>query len=120
MSGRRGGTHEADALWRRGIGRHFNAHITDLADEGYVFAFQDLRGKFGSEGMFVMQRPPRAAGDTKSLDEGTDTDHTIEWMLKNVPNKTALPESRRILSAFASWNPVQQWLRHLDTLRRAA
>jgi putative CocE/NonD family hydrolase len=57
-----------------------------LAEEGYIFVFQDIRGKFGSEGAFVMQRPARAPGDTKSLDEGTDTWDTIEWLLKNVPN----------------------------------
>ena len=34
----------------------------------------------------MMQRPPRADGDTKSLDEGTDTYDTIEWLLKNVRN----------------------------------
>ncbi len=47
--------------------------------------FQDLRGKFGSEGVFVMQRPARAPGDTKALDEGTDTYDTISWLLANVP-----------------------------------
>lgn len=73
-----------------GSAGNFNAYMKDLADEGYVFAFQDIRGKFGSEGTFVMQRPPRAAGDTKSLDEGTDTYHTIEWMLKNVPNNNGI------------------------------
>jgi putative CocE/NonD family hydrolase len=57
-----------------------------LAEEGYIFVFQDIRGKFGSEGTFVMQRPARAPGDTRSLDEGTDTFDTIEWLLKNVPN----------------------------------
>jgi uncharacterized protein len=57
-----------------------------LADEGYIFVFQDIRGKFGSEGTFVMQRPARAPGDTKSLDEGTDTFDTIEWLLTHVPN----------------------------------
>ncbi|MDH4062813.1 MAG: CocE/NonD family hydrolase [Acidobacteriota bacterium] len=57
-----------------------------LADEGYIFVVQDIRGKFGSEGTFVMQRPARAPGDTTSLDEGTDTWDTIEWLLKNVPN----------------------------------
>lgn len=59
-----------------GIGKsagNFNAYLKALADEGYIFVFQDIRGKFGSEGTFVMQRPPRAEGDTKSLDEGTDT-----------------------------------------------
>ncbi len=66
-------------------GRHFVSYMKALADEGYIFAFQDIRGKFGSEGTFVMQRPPRAKGDDKTLDEGTDTYDSIEWLLKNVP-----------------------------------
>ena len=65
--------------------RAFATYLKALVDEGYIFVFQDLRGKFGSEGTFVMQRPPRAAGDSKALDEGTDTFDTIEWLLKNVP-----------------------------------
>jgi putative CocE/NonD family hydrolase len=64
----------------------FDSYFRSLLEEGYVFVFQDLRGKFGSEGTFVMQRPPRAEGDAKTLDEGTDTYDTIEWLLKNVPN----------------------------------
>ena len=65
----------------------FRAYFKALADEGYIFVFQDIRGKFGSEGTFVMQRPARRAGDTSALDEGTDTYDTIEWLLKNVtPN----------------------------------
>lgn len=65
--------------------RHFVSYLKSLADEGYIFVFEDIRGKFGSEGTFVMQRPPRSAGDTKTLDEGTDTYDTIEWLLKNIP-----------------------------------
>jgi putative CocE/NonD family hydrolase len=61
------------------------SYLKALAADGYVFAFQDLRGKFGSEGVFVMQRPARAPGDTTSLDEGTDTWDTIDWLVKNVP-----------------------------------
>jgi putative CocE/NonD family hydrolase len=58
-----------------------------LTDEGYIFVIQDIRGKFGSEGVFVMQRPARAPGDPETLDEGTDTYDTIEWLLQNVsPN----------------------------------
>jgi uncharacterized protein len=65
--------------------RTFVTYLKALADEGYIFAFQDIRGKFGSEGTFVMQRPARKAGDTTALDEGTDTYDTIDWLLKNVP-----------------------------------
>jgi putative CocE/NonD family hydrolase len=56
-----------------------------LADAGYIFVLQDIRGKFGSEGTFVMQRPARDPADTEALDEGTDTWDTIEWLLANVP-----------------------------------
>ncbi len=63
----------------------FKSYLKALAEDGYIFAFQDIRGKFGSEGVFVMQRPARAPGDTRSLDEGTDTWDTIDWLVKNVP-----------------------------------
>jgi len=69
-----------------GAAGSFVKYYKALADEGYIFAFQDIRGKFKSEGTFVMQRPARAPGDTKSLDEGTDTYDTIDWLLKNVPD----------------------------------
>jgi uncharacterized protein len=65
-------------------GNSFVSYFKALADEGYIFVFEDIRGKFGSEGTFVMQRPARAPGDTKALDEGTDTYDTIDWLLKNV------------------------------------
>jgi hypothetical protein len=68
-----------------GAARSFVGYMKALAEEGYIFVFQDIRGKYGSEGIFVMQRPARAPGDTKALDEGTDTYDTIDWLLKNVP-----------------------------------
>jgi len=69
-----------------GAAGSFTRYYQALADEGYIFVFQDIRGKFKSEGAFVMQRPARTPGDTTSLDEGTDTYDTIEWLLKHVPN----------------------------------
>ena len=57
----------------------------ELADEGYIFVFQDIRGKYGSEGAFVMLRPKRDPRDPGSIDEGTDAYDTIDWLLKNVP-----------------------------------
>lgn len=65
---------------------NFNAYYKSLAEEGYIFVHQDIRGKFESEGDFVMQRPARAPGDTRSIDEGTDTYDTIDWLIKNVRN----------------------------------
>jgi len=69
-----------------GSANAFNEYYKALADEGYIFVHQDIRGKFGSEGDFVMQRPARQPGDTRSLDEGTDTYDTIDWLIKNVRN----------------------------------
>jgi hypothetical protein len=63
-----------------------DTQLKSLADEGYIFVFQDVRGKYGSEGMFVMLRPARAAGDATAVDEASDTYDTIEWLLKNVPH----------------------------------
>ena len=56
----------------------------ELVREGYIFVFQDIRGRYKSEGKFVMNRPPRT--DRNGIDEGTDTYDTIDWLLKNVPN----------------------------------
>jgi putative CocE/NonD family hydrolase len=60
--------------------------LKELVDEGYIFAFQDIRGRFKSEGVFVMDRPPRSSSDPKAIDEGTDAYDTIDWMVKNVPH----------------------------------
>jgi hypothetical protein len=56
-----------------------------LVDEGYIFVYQDIRGRYKSEGQFVMQRPPRDKRDTRAIDESTDAYDTVEWLLKNVP-----------------------------------
>jgi uncharacterized protein len=61
-------------------------YLKELADDGYIFVMQDIRGRFKSEGQFVMLRTPRDRNDPKSIDEGTDTYDTIEWLLNNVPN----------------------------------
>jgi hypothetical protein len=61
----------------------------ELAEDGYIFVFQDIRGRFRSEGQFVMQRPARSAAqrrDRKAIDEATDAYDTIDWLVKNVPN----------------------------------
>ncbi|HWZ30519.1 MAG TPA: CocE/NonD family hydrolase [Bryobacteraceae bacterium] len=57
-----------------------------LADEGFIFVLQDIRGRYGSEGEFVMQRHPRDRSKPNSIDEASDAYDTIEWLLKNVPN----------------------------------
>lgn len=58
----------------------------ELVPEGYIFVFQDIRGRYKSEGQFVMFHNPRDKSDPKTVDESTDTYDTIGWLLKNVPN----------------------------------
>lgn len=55
--------------------------------EGFIFVYQDVRGRWMSEGDFKWMTPykPKKAGPT-DVDESTDTYDTIEWLLKNVPN----------------------------------
>ncbi len=60
----------------------------DLAASGYIFVFQDIRGRYGSEGQFVMNRPVVEHHGKRGVDETTDTRDTIDWLLKNVPNNS--------------------------------
>ena len=53
--------------------------------DGYIRVFQDVRGKYGSEGDYVMTRPLRGPLNPTSTDHSTDAYDTIEWLVKNVP-----------------------------------
>ena len=60
-------------------------NLVGLRADGYIFAFQNLRGRFGSEGTFVMIRPPRDRADPKAIDESTDAYDTVDWLVHHVP-----------------------------------
>ena len=66
--------------------RSIAGYLRELVDEGYIFAFQDIRGRFQSEGTFLMNRPLRKSTDPKGVDEATDSYDTIDWLVKNVPH----------------------------------
>ncbi len=53
--------------------------------DGYIRVFQDVRGKYGSEGDYLMTRPLRGPLNSASTDESTDAYDTIDWLVKNVP-----------------------------------
>jgi len=61
-------------------------HYQNLWADGYIFVFQDIRGRYGSEGKFEMLHTSPEADDPKGVTESTDTYDTIEWLIKNVPN----------------------------------
>jgi putative CocE/NonD family hydrolase len=56
-----------------------------IAEEGYIRVVQDVRGKYGSEGDYVMNRPLQGPLNPTPVDHSTDTWDTIEWLTKNVP-----------------------------------
>ncbi len=54
------------------------------AREGFIFVYQDVRGKFLSEGEFVNMRPHREAKGPRDVDESTDTWDTVEWLVDHL------------------------------------
>lgn len=73
--------------WDGGFGRDPAARWQRLAESGYVFVVQEMRGTEDSGGEFVLNPPRRADRKSRrSVDETTDTYDTIEWVLKNVPD----------------------------------
>ena len=61
-----------------------------LRSSGYIYVYGDIRGRYGSEGQFVMNRPllhvPGNRTDPRLVDESSDTYDLVEWMVKNLPN----------------------------------
>jgi putative CocE/NonD family hydrolase len=61
-------------------------NATDVIVEGgYIRVVQDVRGKYGSEGDYVMNRPLHGPQNPTSVDHATDTYDTIDWLVKHVP-----------------------------------
>ena len=94
-----------------------------LSQEKYIFVYQDVRGRYKSEGQFEEVTPNVPGNKTKQTDESSDTYDTIEWLLKNVPNNNgragitgisypgfyataALPDAHPALKAVSPQAPV--------------
>ena len=57
----------------------------ELARDGYIYVGADIRGRFKSQGEFVMMRPLADHKNPKAVDESTDAYDTIDWLVKHVP-----------------------------------
>jgi putative CocE/NonD family hydrolase len=68
---------------------HLAAVVPQMVDTavaaGYIIAIQDVRGKYGSDGDYVMNRAPHGPWNPTPVDHSSDTYDTIEWLVKNVP-----------------------------------
>jgi putative CocE/NonD family hydrolase len=63
----------------------FSGGRPELARDGYIYVCGDIRGRYKSEGEFVMMRPLEDHKDPKAVDESTDAYDTVAWLLANVP-----------------------------------
>ncbi|MDX1940731.1 MAG: CocE/NonD family hydrolase [Saprospiraceae bacterium] len=97
-----------------------------LAREGYIFVYQDVRGKYMSEGEFADIRPHNPNKKGKETDESSDTYDAIDWLINNVPNNngragifgisypgfystTSLPDAHPALKCVSPQAPVTDW-----------
>ena len=84
--------YDADALTNHATSTHLGPTLsgydnaTDVIVEGgYIRVVQDVRGKYGSEGDYVMTRPLHGPLNPTPVDHSTDTYDTIDWLVKNIP-----------------------------------
>jgi len=84
--------YDADDLTRHKKSAHLGPVLSGydnaadlIVDGGYIRVVQDVRGKYGSEGDYVMNRPLRGPQNRTPVDHATDTWDTIDWLVKNVP-----------------------------------
>jgi uncharacterized protein len=84
--------YDADALTKRNESAHlgmaidgYDNPVETVVEGGYIRVAQDVRGKHGSEGDYVMNRPLHGPQNPTPVDHATDTWDTIDWLVKNVP-----------------------------------
>jgi len=66
----------------------FFAQRPELARAAYIYVAEDIRGRYKSEGKFVMSRPLANHRDSNAVDESTDAYDTVAWLIKNVPGNS--------------------------------
>lgn len=88
------------------------------ADHGYILVAQDIRGKYGSEGTYVMTRPPIGPLNPTKTDDTTDAYDTIDWLVKHVPESNG--RVGMIGSSYDGWAVVMALLHPHPALKVAA
>ncbi|MGH8155557.1 MAG: CocE/NonD family hydrolase [Rhodanobacteraceae bacterium] len=91
---------------------------TDWADARYILVWQDVRGKYGSEGDYVMTRPPRGPLNPTTTDDTTDAWDTIDWLTKQVPESNG--HVGMIGSSYDGWTVAMALLGPHPALKVAA
>ncbi len=91
---------------------------TDWADARYILVWQDVRGQYGSEGDYVMTRPPRGPLNPTTTDDTTDAWDTIDWLTKQVPESNG--HVGMIGSSYDGWTVAMALLGPHPALKVAA
>ncbi len=86
--------------------------------DGYIRVFQDIRGKYGSEGDYIMTRPLRGPLNSTSTDDSTDAYDTIDWLVKNVPESNG--KVGMLGSSYEGWTVVMALVNPHPALKVAA
>lgn len=68
--------------------KEFGGYYGSMLAEGYYLVFQDIRGKYESEGTMQIQQPLIHANNKNAVDESTDTWDTVDWLVKNLKNNS--------------------------------
>lgn len=90
----------------------------DWADGGYILVWQDVRGKYGSEGDYVMSRPPRGPLNPTQTDDTTDAWDTIDWLTRQLPESSS--QVGMIGSSYDGWTVAMALLGPHPALKVAA
>jgi putative CocE/NonD family hydrolase len=90
----------------------------EWVDDGYILVYQDIRGKYGSEGKYVMTRPPIGPLNPTKTDDTTDAWDTIDWLIKNVPESNQ--RVGMIGSSYDGWTVTMALLGPHPALKAAA
>jgi putative CocE/NonD family hydrolase len=86
--------------------------------DGYIRVFQDIRGKYGSEGDYIMTRPLRGRLNSTGTDDSTDAYDTIDWLVKNVPESNG--RVGMLGSSYEGWTVVMALVNPHPALKVAA
>ncbi len=78
-------TSHADSSHLASVLNGYDNALETIIEGGYIRAVQDIRGKHGSEGDYVMNRPLHGPQNPTPVDESTDTYDTVDWLVKNIP-----------------------------------
>ncbi|WP_437921722.1 CocE/NonD family hydrolase [Sphingobacterium sp. LRF_L2] len=106
--------------------KSYLGNFPEMTKAGYIFVYQDVRGKWMSEGIYENIRPTRSKANNQTIDESTDTYDTIDWLVKNIQNNNgnvgiygisypgfystaSLIETHPALKAVSPQAPVTDW-----------